>query len=149
MGLRESAIDLINRVHRVLFNTSNGRIGSGLLGMPVVSLTTTGRRSGEPRQTMLTAPVHSDDRVVLVASFGGSDHHPAWYLNLQANPKVTVTMSGRTREMVARTASPAERDELWPQIVEAHKGYDSYRQRTHKREIPVVILEDPGESGGS
>jgi deazaflavin-dependent oxidoreductase (nitroreductase family) len=149
MGVRESVIDLINRTHRALFDASKGRIGGGrLLGMPVVQLTTTGRKSGEARRTMLTSPFQDDERIVLVASFGGAAHHPAWYLNLRADPNVTVTMQGRTREMVARTASPAERDELWPQILKTYKGYDSYRERT-EREIPVVILEDPGGSGAA
>ena len=140
MSLRESLIDMMNRTHRMVFDATQGRVLGRAAGMPVVRLTTTGRRSGQPRHTMLTAPVHDDDRVVLVASFGGADHHPAWYLNLRANPMVTVTMSGHTRELVARTASPDERAELWPRIVARYQGYDGYRERTD-REIPVVILE--------
>jgi deazaflavin-dependent oxidoreductase (nitroreductase family) len=140
MNLRESLIDLMNRTHRAVFDLSQGRVLGRAAGMPVVRLTTIGRRSGEPRHTMLTAPVHDDDRVVIVASFGGADHHPAWYLNLQANPKVTVTMAGRTRELVARTAGPDERAALWEQIVASYGGYAGYEQRT-TRPIPVVILE--------
>jgi deazaflavin-dependent oxidoreductase (nitroreductase family) len=140
MGRRESLIDVMNRTHRTLFDVSNGRLLNGAFGMPVVRLTTTGRRSGEPRHTMLTAPVRDDERIVLVASFGGADRHPAWYLNLQANPRVTALMKGRSREMVARTASPEERAELWPRILQSYKGYEDYTKRTD-REIPVVILE--------
>jgi deazaflavin-dependent oxidoreductase (nitroreductase family) len=140
MGLRETMIDVMNRTHRTIFDVSGGRVLNGAFGMPVVRLTTTGRRSGEPRHTMLTAPVRDGDRIVLVASFGGADRHPAWYLNLQANPEVTALMKGRTRTMVARTATPEERAELWPRIVRAYKGYDDYTKRT-SREIPVVILE--------
>jgi deazaflavin-dependent oxidoreductase (nitroreductase family) len=108
--------------------------------MPVVKLETTGRKTGQRRTTMLTAPVWDDGKVVLVASKGGYDKHPVWYLNLQAQPQVTITMLGRTRDMVARTASADEKAELWPQIVSAYKGYAGYQKRTD-RDIPVVILE--------
>jgi deazaflavin-dependent oxidoreductase (nitroreductase family) len=109
--------------------------------MPVVKLTTTGRRSGQRRDTMLTSPVHDDRRVVLVASNGGAAHHPAWYLNLRADPKVTATVEGRTRTMVARTANDEEKAQLWPQIIAAHQGYAGYQAKTD-RDIPVVILDD-------
>jgi deazaflavin-dependent oxidoreductase (nitroreductase family) len=78
--------------------------------------------------------------VLLVASFGGDDRHPAWYLNLRANPKVRVTMAGSTRSMVARTATEEERVELWPQITSTFAGYARYQERTD-RKIPVIILE--------
>jgi deazaflavin-dependent oxidoreductase (nitroreductase family) len=89
---------------------------------------------------MLTAPIIEDDRVVLVASKGGDDRDPDWYRNLVAHPEVELTVKGETKPMVARTAAAAERDELWPRITAAYKGYGGYQQRT-KREIPVVICE--------
>jgi len=89
---------------------------------------------------MLSVPIIEGDLMVLVASFGGDDRHPAWYLNLQANPEVRVTMSGTTRTMVARTATEEERAELWPQITSAYGGYARYQERT-ERQIPAVILE--------
>src|SRR5215218_5741823 len=92
--------------------------------------------------TMLSVPIIEGDLMVLVASFGGDDRHPAWYLNLQANPEVRVTMSGTTRTMIARTATEEERAELWPQITSAYGGYARYQERT-ERQIPVVILEPP------
>ena len=97
------------------------------------------------RSTLLTAPVHSEDRIVLVASKGGDDRNPLWYENLRANPDVEITIDGTTRAMRARTASPEEKAELWPQITSAYKGYAGYQKRT-TREIPVVICEArPGE----
>jgi deazaflavin-dependent oxidoreductase (nitroreductase family) len=108
--------------------------------MPAVELTTTGRKSGEPRTTMLTSPVHDDGRVVLIASKGGDDRDPQWYLNLTANPDVEVAMNGQTRSMRARTASPEEKTALWPDIVAAYKGYDGYQKKS-ARDIPVVICE--------
>lgn len=111
--------------------------------MPVLLLTTTGRRTGRARRTVLTTPVHDDDRIVLVASYGGDDRHPAWFLNLRDAPDVTVAMEGRTRSMTARIASDEEKGDLWLRIVAAYGGYGSYQGRTD-RDIPVVILEPPG-----
>jgi deazaflavin-dependent oxidoreductase (nitroreductase family) len=130
----------VTGAHRTVFDLSNGRLASRGFGMPVVKLTTTGRKSGQARDTMLTTPVHDGGRVVLVASDGGAAHHPAWYLNLLENPKVTLTMEGRTRKMVARTASPEEKAQLWPQIVASYEGYAGYQTKTD-RDIPVVIVE--------
>ena len=130
-------------IHRALFNVSKGRIFGKAFGMPVVKLVTTGRRSGKERSTVLAAPIAEADRVVLVASFGGDDRHPAWYFNLRANPEVRVTTAGSTRSMVARIATDEEKDELWPQITSVFEGYADYQKRT-ERPIPVVILEPPG-----
>lgn len=131
---------LINRFHRGLLKISGGRIGSRFGSMPVVELHTIGRTSGERRSAMLTAPVHEDGRFVLVASKGGDPRHPSWYLNLVKNPDVEVTIGGRTLAMRARTATPAERAELWPRITREYRGYAGYQRKT-SREIPVVICE--------
>lgn len=130
-------------IHRAIFKTSGGRIFGKTSGMPFIELLTTGRRSGKERATMLSAPIVEGERLVVVASFGGADRHPAWYLNLQANPAVRVTMAGTTRTMIARTATQEERAELWPRITSAFEGYARYQERT-ERQIPVVILEPPG-----
>ncbi len=130
----------MNRGHRALLKVSGGRLTSNLLGMPAVDLETIGRKSGQKRSTMLACPVHDDNRVVLVASRGGADHHPSWYLNLTDNPDVKVTMLGETRSMRARTASPEEKAALWPDIVAAYKYYEGYQKRS-SRDIPVVICE--------
>lgn len=106
----------------------------------MVLLTTTGRRTGKKRSTMLTSPLSDDGRVVLVASYGGDARHPAWFLNLRAHPDVTVTMAGGERGMRARVAFDAEKAALWPSIVAAYNGYGAYQHRTD-RDIPVVVLE--------
>ncbi len=131
---------VVNKIHRTLFRASNGRIGGNVMGMPAVELVTVGRKSGQRRSTMLTAPIIDDDRVVLVASWGGDDRHPLWYLNLRDEPKVEVTVNGRHRDMTARTATAVEKADLWPIITRSYKGYAGYQQKTD-REIPVVILE--------
>jgi deazaflavin-dependent oxidoreductase (nitroreductase family) len=127
-------------MHRAIFRASKGRILGTIVGLPVVELVTTGRRSGKERSTMLAAPIAEVDRLVLVASFGGDDRHPAWYLNLEANPQVRATTAGSTRTMVARTATDQERAQLWPQITSRYPGYARYQKRT-RRSLPVVILQ--------
>jgi len=92
---------------------------------------------------MLTVPIDDGDRVVLVASYGGDDRHPAWFLNLRDDPRVTVTRAGRVQPMRARTAGEEERSELWPRVVGAYRGYEDYQRKT-ARSIPVVILEPIG-----
>jgi deazaflavin-dependent oxidoreductase (nitroreductase family) len=108
-----------------------------------VELHTTGRRSGQRRSTMLTAPIHTDSEVVLVASKGGDDRHPEWYLNLVANPDVELTIAGVTTPWRARTATAEQKAALWPRIVTAYKGYAGYQRRT-SRDIPVVVCEPVG-----
>jgi deazaflavin-dependent oxidoreductase (nitroreductase family) len=126
-------------IHRALFNVSKGRIFRKAFGRIFIELVTIGRRSGKERSTMLSVPIVDGDRLVLVASFG-DDRHPAWYLNLQANPEARATIAGSTRTMISRSATEEERAELWPQITSACEGYARYQERT-ERQIPVVILE--------
>jgi deazaflavin-dependent oxidoreductase (nitroreductase family) len=129
----------MNVVHRGLSAVSGGRLGSTVMGMTAVELHVIGRVSGRRRSVMLTAPIYETDRVVLVASKGGDDRDPDWYRNLVANPDVELTVGGTTRPMLAHTADAAERDELWPRVVAAYRGYADYQRRT-EREIPIVVL---------
>ena len=130
----------MNVVHRIILFVSRGRAGWQVGPMPVVELTTTGRKSGQRRTVLLTSPVQERDSIVLVASRGGDDHHPAWYLNLCDNPRVTVSVKGGpSREMIARTATSDERARWWPDVVQAYRGYASYQKKT-MREIPLVVL---------
>jgi deazaflavin-dependent oxidoreductase (nitroreductase family) len=112
--------------------------------MPVLELTTTGRRSGRPRSVMLTSPLSDGGRILIVASKGGENTHPAWFLNLLENPQVTVSMKGAPGvSMIASVASRAERDRLWPVVVEEQARYGGYQENTD-REIPLVLLQ-PGD----
>ncbi|HEX3333068.1 MAG TPA: nitroreductase family deazaflavin-dependent oxidoreductase [Acidimicrobiales bacterium] len=138
--LVDAGFKLMNGTHRAVLAVTGGRFPRKLFGMAPVELTTTGRKSGQPRLTMLTSPIHDENRVVLVASKGGDDRDPQWYRNLAANPEVEVKIDGATRKMRARTASPEEKAALWPDIVAAYKGYAGYQKRAH-RDIPVVICE--------
>ncbi|BBG03545.1 MULTISPECIES: nitroreductase family deazaflavin-dependent oxidoreductase [Pseudonocardia] len=141
MNPPDFALKAMNAGHRLLIKLTGGKIGHSAMGMPVVELTTTGRKSGEPRTVLLTAPVHGDGRYVVVASRGGDDKHPAWFLNLRANPEVQVAVQGGDRvPMRARIASTDERAELWPRIAGEYRNYAGY-QRSTEREIPLVHLE--------
>ncbi len=109
--------------------------------MPVLELTTIGRKSGKPRSTMLTSPLQPGDSSIVVASRGGDDKHPAWYLNLVANPHVQVGYrDGDKQQRIARVATAGERAELWPQITSVYPTYAAYQKRT-SREIPLVFLD--------
>jgi deazaflavin-dependent oxidoreductase (nitroreductase family) len=128
-------------IHRSVFVASKGKLAGNLMGMPVVMLTTTGRKSGKVRHNMLTTPLELGDSFVLVASFGGDDRNPTWLLNLREHPEVEVTMRGRTRKMAARIAEGPERADLWARLTAAHSNYAGYQKKT-AREIPVVVLDD-------
>ena len=134
----------MNGVHRGLLRLSGGRLGWTAADMPVLELTTTGRRSGRPRSVMLTSPHREGDRIVIVASKGGEDTHPAWFLNLRENPQVVVSMKGAPDvPMLARVTSREERERLWPIVAEKYANYAGYQEKTD-REIPLVLLEPAG-----
>ena len=129
---------MLENGHRAALFVTGGRWPTTVQGMKPVELHAIGRKTGERRSTMLTAPICEEDKVVLVASKGGSSDHPQWYKNLAANPDVELTIDGRTVPMTAHTATGDERAELWPQVTKVYKGYAAY-QRNTTREIPVVV----------
>jgi deazaflavin-dependent oxidoreductase (nitroreductase family) len=131
----------MNTLHRGILALSGGRLGWEADNMPVLELTTTGRKSGQPRASMLTSPVQDGSTLVIVASRGGDDRHPAWFLNLQANPDVEVALKGNAKvPMRARILTGEERRALWERVVAAQKRYAGYQSKT-EREIPLILLE--------
>ena len=104
-------------------------------------LTTTGRKTGQDHTVPLLY-LTDNERLVVIASYGGREYYPAWYLNLVDNPVVTAQLLGRRLEMVARVAHHDERQEWWPRIIDAYDGYRVYQSRM-EHEIPVVFLEPP------
>jgi deazaflavin-dependent oxidoreductase (nitroreductase family) len=138
MHARRTGIKLMGRFHTAIYRLSGGRLLARVANMPVLLLTTTGRRTGSPRTVPLTYLEHGDDLVV-IGSNGGERRPPQWWLNLQADPHAVVTIARRARPVVARETTPAERDELWPRVVGTNPGYAGYASRTTRR-IPVVLL---------
>ncbi len=128
-----------NRLHVWLYRRSDGRRTGSVRGVPVLLLTTTGRMSGKPR----THPLGYDrdgDGYVVIASNGGSDSMPAWWLNLKSDPKATVEVGGKTYRVTATDATGPEYDRLWDQMTGKYPNYVNYRTKTSRR-IPVVRLD--------
>lgn len=125
--------------HRFLFRLTRGRLGRRLVDNDILLLTTTGRRTGR-EHTVPLLYLTDGPRLVVVASYGGRPIHPAWFVNLDRQPRVTVQIGSETMAMMARSAGPEERAQWWPRIVDAYDGYSMYQSRTD-REIPIVFLE--------
>lgn len=135
--LQHQMIRSFGRLHTFWYRMTGGLIGAWA-GGPALLLTTTGRRSGKPR-TLPLLYLETGRGYALVASFAGADHHPAWYLNLVANPEVEIQVGARRLRARAQTADPERRAELWPRLLELYGGYATYQERT-ARAIPVVEL---------
>jgi deazaflavin-dependent oxidoreductase (nitroreductase family) len=136
----------MNAFHRCVLKITGGRAGWTASNMPVLELTTTGRKSGRPRSVMLTSPVQEGTTLIVVASRGGDDKSPAWLLNLQDNPVVGVALQGGPmRTMRARVANAQERSRLWPLVIADHQNYADYQTRT-TREIALILLEPASRS---
>ncbi len=118
---------------------SGGRLGGRVGRAPVLLLHHVGRRSGKARVSPLLY-LADGDRLVIVASKGGTDRHPAWFHNLVANPDTTVEVGRERRRVKARQASEKERERFWPRLVEMYPSYATYQSHTD-RLIPVVVLE--------
>lgn len=132
------------RVHAWLYRTTGGRIGHRTGHINNLLLTTTGRKSGAPR-TVTLAYLADAETYVVVASNGGADRHPVWWLNLQANPRARVQVGDRLLSVEAVEADSAERARLWPQLKQYNPFYSQYEQITDRR-IPVVILRPVGST---
>jgi deazaflavin-dependent oxidoreductase (nitroreductase family) len=135
-------IRAIDRLHRLWWPLTRGRLEERLIGTPFLLLTTRGRRSGVPRTVALLA-TRDGDRLLLVGSLGGNERHPAWYLNLLADPQVEVELRGERASWTARVAEGEERAALWPKVVGAWRHYAAYQRRTD-RQLPLVVLEKGG-----
>jgi deazaflavin-dependent oxidoreductase (nitroreductase family) len=139
---RNALVEFFWRIHPTLYRWTGGRIGGSIGPMPVLLLTTTGRKTGASRTKALTYLPHGDDFVV-IASVLGEPRHPAWWLNLAAHPDATVQVGGNRHAVRARQADGGERETLWKAVVAKLPDYEEYRRRTSRR-IPVVVLERKG-----
>ena len=139
--VRDNTAKQLSTLHSMLYRLTRGAIGRRLVDNDMLLLTTTGRRTGKEHTVPLLYLRDGDDLVV-IASWGGRDHHPEWYLNLLANPAAAVQINGDRIAVAAVTADAARRARLWPRVLAAYDGYRVYESRT-EREIPVVVLSRP------
>ena len=122
------------------FRANGGQVGGRFAGRPILLLTTTGAKSGLPRTTPLNYSTDGD-RLVVIASRGGSPAHPDWYRNLVAHPEVTIEVGAETFRARATTAIEPERTRLFDQQAALMPFFDNYRRQVTAREIPVVVFE--------
>jgi deazaflavin-dependent oxidoreductase (nitroreductase family) len=127
-----------------MYRITGGVIGRRLVDNDILLLTTRGRATGR-EHTVPLLYLRDGECLVVIASYGGRDRHPAWYLNLLDEPAVTAQTGRDRRSFQARTATEDEREMWWPRVVGAYADYAVYQGRTD-REIPVVMLEPPGPS---
>jgi deazaflavin-dependent oxidoreductase (nitroreductase family) len=132
-------INLGSRIDTRLIRATGGRYNT-TFAWPCLVLTTKGAKTGLPRTTPLVY-ARDGDNLVLIASKGGNPKHPAWYLNLRADPEVEVFLDGKSARYIARDAEGEERERLWNMAVGVYSGYEKYRRRAGERKIPVVVLE--------
>ena len=136
----DAVIKWMSRAQTWVYKTTGGKFGAKFLqGAAVGILTTIGRKTGEPREVPLLY-LREGQRVILVASSGGRDKHPPWYLNLKANPMITFQIKGEALTLTARDATDAERDGYWPKLDAMYSDFETYRSYTD-RVIPIVICD--------
>lgn len=128
------------RIHRFVFDLTGGRVGRSLGGRPMLLLTTTGRKSGQPRTAMLLF-VRDGESYAVIGSHGGGPTHPAWYHNLMAKPDAEIQVGRSVIPVRARVAEGDERERIWAMADEVNKGVYGRYQRGTERQIPVVVLE--------
>lgn len=128
--------------HSGIYKLSRGRLANTYMGAPIALVESTGRKSGKVRTHPLICNEDGDD-LVIIASKGGIDKHPAWYRNLLAHPETNAWWKGRKRRVRAHEAEGAERDRLWRMMVDSYPPYAEYQART-ERQIPVIVLKPAG-----
>jgi deazaflavin-dependent oxidoreductase (nitroreductase family) len=136
---RNPLIDLFWRIHPKLYRWSGGRIGSSIMGLPVLLLTTKGRKTGLLRTKALMYIPYGNNFVVYASNLGEPEH-PHWWLNLEANQQANVEVKGTSYNVRAREAEGEEREQLWQEVADRVPAYNQYQTRTSRR-IPVVVLE--------
>jgi len=137
---RNALIKLFWQLHLKIYLWSKGRIGNRMRGLPVLVLTTKGRKSGLTRRNALMYLPYGKD-FVIIASNLGDEKHPAWWINLKAEPTASVQIADSHYAIHVREADGEEREKLWQAIAEKNSDYEQYRTWTSRR-IPLVILEN-------
>ena len=145
-GPARLALKLGSCAHAGVYRATGGKLFGRMGKSPILLLNTVGRKTGRKRTTPLLYVMDGED-FVIIASKGGAATHPAWYLNLRANPDATVEIGDREVQVEAGVADPEEKARLWEKMVEMYPTYDDYQRKT-EREIPLLVLR-PVERGGA
>jgi len=124
----------------VLKLTNNKHTVAGIVGLPIIQLTTIGAKTGETR-TMPLVSLLDGEKIALIGSNFGQQHNPGWYYNLKAHPQCAVQIKGQTISCIARQAEGEEREKYWSMAVSYYKGYELYKIRAAHRQIPIMVLE--------
>ena len=136
--LKPNTIRRLGRLHAWLWKLCGGKLDNAFGKLPLMMLTTTGRKTGQRRTTPVLY-LQDGTGLIVVASFGGNDMHPAWYLNLEKCPDAEVIVKGAHRKVLARKLSAEEKKVIWPRLVQLYPQFETYQQRT-RREIPLMRL---------
>jgi deazaflavin-dependent oxidoreductase (nitroreductase family) len=145
-GPARLALKLGSGAHAGVYRATGGKLFGHIGESPILLLNTIGRKTGRKRTSPLLYVMDGEDFVV-IASKGGAATHPAWYVNLMANPEATVEIEDREVQVEAEEADPEEKARLWQKMVEMYPAYDAYQEKT-EREIPLLVLR-PVERGGA
>ena len=132
------ALRLGSGAHTGVYRATGGKLFGRMGKSPIMLLNTVGRKTGRKRTSPLLYVMDGED-FVIIASKGGAPTHPAWYLNLKANPDATVEVGDREVRVVAEVAAPEDKARLWQKMVEMYPTYDDYQRKT-EREIPLLVL---------
>src|SRR5213594_2193173 len=143
--LKPRTIRLIGRLHAWLWKLTGGRLGNAFGRVPFIMLTTRGRKTGRDRTIPVLYLRYGADLIV-VASFGGNDMHPAWYLNLERCPEAEVIIIGERRRLLATRVSSEEKGLIWRRLIEMYPNFAIYQQRT-RRDIPLLRLSERTDRG--
>jgi deazaflavin-dependent oxidoreductase (nitroreductase family) len=133
---------ILHHIDNPVMKLTKGRtsVATLLAGLPTISLTTIGRKSGQPRTLPLLAVPDKDNLILIGSNFGGKKN-PSWYYNLKANPEATVVLNGRSAQYLARQVQGAERQRCWELATSVYGGYANYEEWADHRDIPVMLLE--------
>ncbi len=131
----------LHRIDKAIMKLTNGKIsGAGILGWPIIQITTIGAKTKQPR-TMPLIGVFDQEKIALVASSFGREHNPGWYYNLKAHPECDVYFNGCTERYMAHETTGEEYNRYWKLALSYYSGYEKYKQRAAHRHIPVMLLE--------
>lgn len=131
----------LHRIDKAIMKLTNGKISdAGILGWPIIQITTIGAKTKQPR-TMPLIGVFDQEKIALVASSFGREHNPGWYYNLKAHPECDVYFNGCTERYMAHETTGEEYNRYWKLALSYYSGYEKYRQHAAHRHIPVMLLE--------